>query len=154
MELSFGLKGALDLGEAWTVNTAIQPESLDYLVVGRLQLAPDETITFGNNGKLELGDEGNINANSYSIVTSGNLIIFSLQSTVQISRALEAQSLLIDSRTFVIDDQNLIITDNLITTGIDVSALAPIKVIMNFSELGDGFEWPIDENTNSIVSGN
>lgn len=153
MEITFGLNGVLDLGEAGTVNIAIQPGSLDFSAGGSLLLSPGESITFGSNGILELGDGGNINANSYSIVASGDLLIFAIGTAVDISGALEAQSLLIDSRTINVDDQNLIIANEVTMTGIDVGSVGVVNVITDFSQLGEGFEWPIDDNTNCIVSG-
>lgn len=153
MEISFGLDGVFDLGEAGTVNTATQPDTLDYSAGGNLLLAPGESITFGNNGGLYLGEAGNINAINYNIVTTGSIAIISIQSGVTVSGTLEAQSLLIDSHIIDIDDSNLIITENLVTTGIDVSAL-DVTQVTSFSYFGDGFEWPIDDNTICIVSGN
>ena len=149
IEIRFGLDGVLAPDEAGTVNVAIQPNSLDFSAGGSLLLAPGESITFGDNGRLSLGDGGNINAINYSIVTSGSFTLLSFQSIVTVSGTLEAKSVLIDSRALVIDDPNLIITDNLITTGIDVSAIP----LTSFSYFGDGFEWPINDNTNCIVSG-
>lgn len=154
MEILFGLDGVLDPGEAGTLNVAIQPDSLDFSTGGSLSLAPGESITFGNNGNLDLGEGGNISAINYSIVTSGNLAIIAEQSLVTISGMLKAKSLLIASRTLHIDNQNLIVADELFTTGFDISNPLPIKIISNFSELSEGFVWPIDENTNCIVSGN
>jgi len=154
MAISFGLNGVLELGEAGTVNTSIQPDSLDFSAGGSLLLSPGESITFGVNGSLDLGDGGNISANNYSIVTSGSLLIFAIGSTVDISGTLEVQSLLIDSRTINIDDQNLIIANEVTMTGIDVGSIGVVNVITDFSQLGEGFEWPIDNNTNCIVAGN
>jgi len=149
MLITFGTNGVLTLGEAGTINTAIQPDNLDYSAGGSLLLAPGESITFGNNGRLNLGDEGNINAINYSIVTSGGLTIFSLESPVTISGTIDAFYVFIDSISLHIDDQYLIITDNLTTTGVDVSSLS----LTDFSQLQDGLVWPIDDNTSCTISG-
>jgi len=150
MLITFGTNGVLTLGEAGTINAAIQPDNLDYSSAGSLLLAPGESITFGNNGRLDLGDGGNINAINYSIVTSGDLAIFALYSQVTINGTLEAQSVFIDSLTLHIDDQYLIITDNLSAHTIDLSSMS----LTDFSQLQDGFMWPIDDNTNCTISGN
>lgn len=149
MEITFSTDGVLDLGEAGTINTAIQPGSLDYSAGGSLLLVPGESITFGSNGKLDIGDTGNITSTSYSIVTSGSILILSFASEVTVNGTLDAHSIFIDSRTLNIADENLISSDLLATTGIDVTG----GLLTDFSQLSDGFEFSIDENTTCIVSG-
>ncbi len=75
LTLTFGTGGELILGTGGTVNTAIQPSSLDFLSGGTLTLSAGESITFGPGGSLVLGTGGNIDALNYNLVTTGDISI-------------------------------------------------------------------------------
>lgn len=51
---SFGTGGILDLGETGTINSVIQPSSIDYSSGDTLSLAAGESISFDINGSLNI----------------------------------------------------------------------------------------------------
>jgi hypothetical protein len=67
LTLTFGTGGELILGTGGTVNTAIQPSSLDYSSGGTLTLSAGESITFGPDGSLDLGTGGNAGKVDHSL---------------------------------------------------------------------------------------
>jgi len=71
LTLTFSQNGLLDLGEAGTINSSVQPANTNYSNGGELSLSAGESITFGKGGVLELGSEGNINTTSLNISTTG-----------------------------------------------------------------------------------
>jgi hypothetical protein len=75
LTLTFGTGGELILGEGGTVNTAIQPSSLDFSSGRTLLLSAGESITFGPGGSLVLGTGGNIDALGYNLITTGDISI-------------------------------------------------------------------------------
>lgn len=75
MDLIFDINGVIDLGPTGTINTAVQPESLDFSAGGILSLATGESITFDSGGLLSLGEAGNLNTLGFTVDTSGDLII-------------------------------------------------------------------------------
>ncbi len=75
LALTFGAGGELILGTGGTVNTAIQPSSLDFSSGGTLFLSAGESITFGPGGSLILGAGGNIDALNYNLSTTGDITI-------------------------------------------------------------------------------
>ncbi len=75
LTLTFGAEGELILGTGGTVNTSIQPSSLDFTSGGTLFLSAGESITFGPGGSLILGTGGNMDALSYNLSTTGDITI-------------------------------------------------------------------------------
>lgn len=71
LAITFGTGGALNLGEAGTVNKNPQPVSTDFSAGGVLSLAGGESISFGKGGSLYLGDAGNIDYLNMVINSSG-----------------------------------------------------------------------------------
>ena len=75
LTLVFGSGGELTLGTGGTVNTAIQPNSLDFASGGSLQLAAGESITFGPGGSMVLGSGGNMDTLNFNLTSTGNVSI-------------------------------------------------------------------------------
>ena len=76
LTFTFGTGGVLDLGATGTVNTAVQPASIDFSAGGSLSLAVGESITFDAGGSLDLGTGGAIDYTSITVTTDG---VFDLQ---------------------------------------------------------------------------
>lgn len=68
MEFTFSAGSELNLGATGTINTAVQPASLDFSGGGVLFLAAGDSITFGDNGFLSMAAGSNINATSFNVV--------------------------------------------------------------------------------------
>ncbi len=86
MRFTFAAGSELNLGATGTVNTAVQPSSLDFSNGGELILVAGESITFDSNGFLNMADGSNLDAISFS-VTGGDLLISS-SSSVSFSGAI------------------------------------------------------------------
>lgn len=125
--ITFGLDGVLDLGDAGTINTATQAESIDYSSGGELSLASGESITFGSNGVLDLGGEGNINSTNYSIVTTGSINIsgtgdITIIGNLNISEDLTVSGVSLNGQNLVIKadvtvGSNIVLDANVSLTG-------------------------------------
>lgn len=74
MEFTFSAASELNLGATGTINTAVQPASMDFSAGGTLSLAAGDSITFGDNGFLSMASGSNINASSFNVV-NGSVII-------------------------------------------------------------------------------
>lgn len=74
MEVTFSAGSELNLGASGTINTAVQPVSLDFSSGGVLSLTAGDSITFGDSGFLSMAPGSNINASSFNVV-NGSVII-------------------------------------------------------------------------------
>lgn len=81
LTLTFGAGGELILGEAGTVNTNPQPNSLDFSANGTLALAAGDSIGFGANGQINLGTGGNIDYSSLTILSDGQARLVAVGAT-------------------------------------------------------------------------
>ncbi len=116
MTFTFATASELNLGATGTVNTGVQPESLDFSAGGVLNLAAGESITFDANGFLSMAQGSNLDAISFS-VTGGDLSISSASSVVLTG------NIIIDGN-FSIETQMIIITGDVVVDN-DLSASSP-----------------------------
>lgn len=74
LSITFGTVGELNLGENGTINSNLQPSSLDFSSAGELQLVAGDSITFGQGGLINLGTSGgNINYTDLLVHSTGYL---------------------------------------------------------------------------------
>ena len=76
MVITFAAGSELNLGASGTINTAVQPVSLDFSAGGVLNLEAGDSISFDTNGFLSLAQGSNLNVDSFR-VNNGNLEISS-----------------------------------------------------------------------------
>ena len=75
LTFTFGIDGALDLGETGTINTAIQISSTEFSAGDQLTLSKDESISFDAGGSLNLSVGGNLDYSNITIISDGVVIL-------------------------------------------------------------------------------
>jgi len=152
LTFTFGITGSLNLGETGTVNTAIQPDNLDYSSGGSLFLAAGESISFGANGSMQLGDRGNINYTTISFSGDFTADITALEGTQSIYLS---QLTLTGNSIFNLSAKNIEIsdiesTDSLTINGDENSNIFILGDISSYTEINGGPSndiFIIDENS-------
>jgi len=140
----------ITLGTTGTVNSAIQPASLDFSAGGELNLAAGESITFGIRGFFNLAEGSNLEADDFEVVT-GDLIIIALNADVRMNGSLNVDGeLFIDSLKIYWSDA--ITANELVSIGIDVNAIGDLDVLKDLSRL-DGFTLTANDGVSCVVNG-
>lgn len=147
MKFIYAPGSEIALGPAGTVNSAVQPASLDFSAGGELNLAAGESIRFGVRGFFRLEEGSNLEADDFEIVTGG-LSIITLNGDVRMNGSLTVDGwLFIDAVTITLSDA--VTANDLYTTGIDVSSISLSDAFSQF----DGYTLTADDGVSCVVTG-